>query len=94
MTDIEIADQITRKLKVRFKELKEISWDSVGYVLNKNKQISKLAFNNIPLKDIRVIIPFLLELTHLDEIEFTDNEIKDITPLNEVKQLKKIKNSS
>ena len=87
MTDLDIIKQIEKELNVKLKKLDEIEWDSKGYTLNQNGQVTNLGLYECEIKNLNRIISPLKELTNLMDLNLRNNQLSDISPLRELTKL-------
>ncbi len=88
--DLQIIRQIEQELGVKLTQVDEIKWDTRGYVLNKNKEVTGLGLFDCKIKDLKRIISPLKELKSLTKLALRKNQISDISPLKELKSLTKL----
>jgi Leucine-rich repeat (LRR) protein len=90
MTDLEIVAQIEQELGVKLKPVKEIRWNTQGYVLNQEEQILGLGLHDCGIQDLQQIIVFLQNLSQLQSLDLSYNKISDYSFLQNLSQLQSL----
>jgi Leucine-rich repeat (LRR) protein/GTPase SAR1 family protein len=87
MTDLEIIRQIEKKLDVKLNKLDKIEWDSKGYTLNQEGQVTGLGLYECKIENLNRIISALSALTNLTQLYFNSNQVSDISTLSALTNL-------
>jgi internalin A len=87
MTEIDVLKQLEKELKIELFELDEIEWESIGYTLNRNGQVTGLCLNRCEIKSLERIISPLSALTNLTQLVLSYNELSDLSPLSALTNL-------
>ena len=87
MNDLDIIKQIEKELDIELKQLDTIAWNSKGYTVNESEQVTGLGLYQCNIENLRRIIFLLGDLSHLTSLNLTDNQISDLSPLNQFSNL-------
>jgi Leucine-rich repeat (LRR) protein len=75
LTDLQIIKQLEQEIGKTLEKLEKVEWDSVGYVMNAQNQITELGLYKC---DIEQIPEGLTDLIYLQKLFFSDNKIKKL----------------
>ncbi len=81
MNDLEVIKQIERIFDCKIKQQKSISYDEVGYVIDKNNNVVALSLYDCEIKDLSYLVSFLMKLKNFKILYLDNNQITDISPL-------------
>ena len=87
MTDLDIIEQIEKKLKVKLEKLDKIEWSSRGYILNSDGQVRGLGLSGCEIENLKGIISPLFTLTNLTQLDLSKSQVRDISLLSALTDL-------
>jgi hypothetical protein len=88
MNDLDILNQIGKTINVQIKESdKPTDYGNTGYNHDKNGHVIGLSLVRCDLKDLNGIAFLLKQLPYLQEMNFSDNQLTDISPLKDFNKL-------
>ncbi len=85
--DLEIIKQIEKELGCELEQVKEIEWNTRGYVLNEQAEVVGLGLYDCEIGDLKRIIYLLKELKKMTLLNSSRNQLSDISVLKELKNL-------
>ncbi len=90
MSDLDIIRQIEHELGVELEAVENFEWNSKGYLIDKDKRVTKLGLQECRIVNIDRIIQQLASLKSLYQLSLEYNQINDISPLTSLKSLQSI----
>lgn len=94
MSDLDIIKRLAKGFGISLKQVKELSWDTKGYVLNENDQVTALNLNNASIKELKKLTVLLSGLTSLKRLWLDHNEVSELGPLSGFTSLQELSLSS
>jgi len=85
--DLNIIQQIETALDIKLDKLDKIEWNSKGYILNEYEQVTGLGLYQCGIEELTGIIFLLSDFNHLALLNLTDNRIRNLSPLNQLRHL-------
>jgi small GTP-binding protein len=91
MSELDIIKQIEEILNVKLEKLSEFKWNSKGYILNRNREVTGLGLSDCKIRNLNRIISPLKDLTNLTGLHLSSNQLSDISLLKDLKNLTELK---
>lgn len=87
MTDLDIVKEIEKELGVELEEVDVIEWNTRGYTLNSEYNLTALSLFDNSIKDLNVLCYYLKQLLQLETLYLINNEFSDLTTIKELTNL-------
>ncbi len=89
MSDLQVIKQLEQKLGVKLKH--NIDHRVLrSYVLNEHDHVIELGLYGCGITDMQIIIDLLLQLRSLQVLNLSNNQLTDVSPLNDLTSLKEL----
>jgi len=88
--DFRVIKLLKLRLGVKFHHIDEIGGDTIGYVLNEQRQVTGLGLPECNINDVQRIIDLLHQLTSLVHLNLSENRLRDVSPLSGLTSLEEL----